>query len=405
MSRSLSDTTIHKKIIDNGSGYNVEEEVLARYAKGANARESGLCCPVSYNTQYLEILPKEILQKDYGCGDPSQYVREGETVIDLGSGAGKICYILAQKVGPNGQVIGVDFNEAMLQVARKYLDEIAQKIGCHNVRFMRGRIQDLGLDLERVEKWLQHHPIHSVRDMSVFEQECERLRKEQPLIPDGSADVVVSNCVLNLVRPEDKKKLFGELHRVLRKGGRAVISDIVSDEDVPAAMIADPELWSGCIAGAFREDTFLHMFEEADFYGIEILSRQEKPWKVIKGIEFRSITIQAFKGKEGPCMERNQAVIYKGPWKVVQDDDGHPLYRGQKMAVCDKTFQIMLDADGPYGGDIIGVCPHEKIAIEEAEPFDCATMRVRESGELKGKQYNKNLSSGATNDECCPECS
>ena len=80
------------------------------------------------------------------------------------------------------------------------------------------------------------------------------LRTDQPLVPDGSVDVVVSNCVLNLVRPQDKTRLFGELHRVLRRGGRAVIADIVCDEDVPEHMQADAQLWSGCIAGAYRED-------------------------------------------------------------------------------------------------------------------------------------------------------
>ena len=101
-----------------------------------------------------------------------------------------------------------------------------------------------------------------------------------------------------------------------------VVSDIVCDEDVPQRLQADPELWSGCVSGAFREDLFLEALEQAGFYGIEILRRGSEPWQVIEGIEFRSVTIQAFKGKEGPCIERLQAVIYKGPWRSVTDDDG-----------------------------------------------------------------------------------
>ena len=87
-------------------------------------------------------------------------------------------------------------------------------------------------------------------------------------------DTVVSDCVLNLVRPGEKVKLFSEIHRVLRRGGRAVISDIVCDEDVPAHLQADPELWAGCISGAMREDLFLQAFEAAGFYGISILVRR-----------------------------------------------------------------------------------------------------------------------------------
>jgi hypothetical protein len=94
-------------------GKNVESEVLRRYREGARQAEPGLCCSTQYDSRFIELLPQEIIEKDYGCGDPSRYVGEGETVIDLGSGAGKICYILSQKVGPGGSVIGVDFNHLL----------------------------------------------------------------------------------------------------------------------------------------------------------------------------------------------------------------------------------------------------------------------------------------------------
>src|SRR5712671_694441 len=99
---------------------NVESEVLRRYADGAAQLEPQLCCPTQYDAQLLAALPPEIIEKDYGCGDPSVYISPGETVVDLGSGAGKLCYIMAQKVGAQGRVIGVDFNDAMLALARKY---------------------------------------------------------------------------------------------------------------------------------------------------------------------------------------------------------------------------------------------------------------------------------------------
>src|SRR5260370_34037305 len=152
--------------------------------------------------------------------------------------------------------------------------------------------------------------------------------------------VGVSNCVLNLVEPKSKRQLFEKIFRVLRKGGRAVICDIASDEDVPEQLQTDPELWSGCISGALTEDGFLAAFESAGFYGIQILKRDVDPWRTVQGIEFRSVTIEAFKGKQGECFERNQAVIYRGPFKEVLDDDNHQMERGRRYAFCDKTYTL-----------------------------------------------------------------
>jgi SAM-dependent methyltransferase len=368
----------------------VERSVIGRYARAAHAVEPSLCCPnKNYDATLLEKLPREIIEKDYGCGDPSPHVRPGETVLDLGSGSGKICYILSQRVGPQGCVIGVDMNDAMLQLARKHQEEVVRRVGHDNVRFIKARIQDMALDLERVNEWLGTHPIAGVEGLAAFEAECDRLRRESPAVTSESVDVVVSNCVLNLVRPAEKVRLFAEIHRVLKRGGRAVISDIVCDEDPTPAIVNDPELWSGCISGAFREDRFLEHFEEAGFYGVEIVARQQEPWRTIDGIEFRSLTVRAFKGKDGLCLERNQAVIYKGPWKSVQDDDGHRLLRGKRMAVCDKTFQIIIDPQGPYAGDIIAVPPSVAVQLADAKPFDCKGSTIRHPRQTKGQDYSE----------------
>lgn len=380
--------------------YNVEQTVLERYQAGAKAVQPSLCCPTQYETDYLKCLPQEIIEKDYGCGDPSRHVTTGETVLDLGSGAGKICYILAQKVGSTGRVIGVDFNEAMLTLARKYQPEMAQKLGHENVQFVKGKIQDLQLDLAKLEQWLTAHPIHTLADLTALEQEGDRLRQQETLIADNSIDVVVSNCVLNLVKSADKEQLFQEIFRVLKRGGRAVISDIVCDEDPTERILNDPDLWSGCIAGAFREDEFLQRFEAAGFYGIEILERQAEPWQTIDGIEFRSLTVRAYKGKEGDCWERRQAVLYRGPWKQVMDDDGHIFCRGERMAVCDKTFQIMTQPQSPYCDDILGLEPQTPIPLTEAQPFDCQTKAIRSAREMKDADYRATVQ--ATEDCCSP---
>ena len=125
-----------------------------------------------------------------------------------------------------------------------------------------------------------------------------------------------------------------------------MICDIVSDEEVPEEMQNDPELWSGCISGALTEESFLQAFEHAGFYGVQILKRDAQPWRTVQGIEFRSMTVAAFKGKQGECFERNQAVIYRGPFKEVLDDDNHRMERGKRYAVCDKTYNLYKKA--PY---------------------------------------------------------
>ncbi|MBI4622108.1 MAG: methyltransferase domain-containing protein, partial [Verrucomicrobia bacterium] len=216
----------------------LETVVEERYAAAARRTQDALCCPVDYDPHFLEIIPQEVIERDYGCGDPSRWVQKGDTVLYLGSGTGKICFIAAQVVGPKGRVIGVDMTDEMLD----------------------------------------------------------------------------------------------EIFRVLRLGGRAVISDIVSDEPVPEEMQCDLALWSGCISGALTETAFLEAFERAGFHGIELVKRDEQPWRTVQGIEFRSLTVRAFKGKPGPCFERKRAVIYKGPFREVVDDDGHRLRRGDRRA-------------------------------------------------------------------------
>ena len=378
--------------------FDIETAVRDRYAEGAKAAQPALCCPTDgYDGRYLTILPDEIVEKDYGCGDPTRYVNEGEVVVDLGSGAGKNCYIIAQKVGELGRVIGVDMNDAMLDLSRSYINEIAEKIGYHNTKFVRAKIQDLALDLDALNEWIVKNPITTVQQMMDLEVECDRLRRESPLIATDTVDMVVSNCVLNLVKPEDKKQLFAEIFRVLKRGGRAVISDIVCDELPTQAIIDDPDLWSGCISGAFLETEFLEMFENAGFHGIEILVRQEEPWQVIDGVEFRSLTVRAYKGKQGECLERHQAVIYKGPWKSVQDDDGHTLVRGARMSVCAKTFGLYTDPNGPYSDAVIGIEPYTEVANDEAKSFSCNFDSFRDARQTKGLDYRVTIEAQA----CC----
>jgi len=372
-----------------------ETAVKERYAAGAQTRETELCCPVDYDPQYLKVIPEEVIERDYGCGDPSKYLRSGETVLDLGSGTGKICFIAAQVVGPRGRVIGVDMTDEMLGVARRNAPVVAERIGYANVEFRKGRIQDLALDLERLDEELKANPISDAASFLAADGLAEELRIKHPLVADDSVDVVVSNCVLNLVEAKAKRQLFEEIFRVLKRGGRAVISDIVCDEEVPAHLQNDPELWSGCISGALTEQGFLDAFERAGFYGIQILKRDAAPWRTVEGIEFRSLTLEAFKGKQGPCFERNQAVVYKGPFKEVLDDDNHRMQRGLRYAVCDKTYGLYKKA--PYATHFEFIDPLEEVSLSEAKPFDCSRTALRHPKETKGQDYSATTAAS----QCC----
>ncbi|MGH3822104.1 MAG: methyltransferase domain-containing protein [Pseudonocardiaceae bacterium] len=351
----------------------VEAAVSQRYSAGAQEMQPTLCCPVDYDPRFLGAIPEEILERDYGCGDPSRYLVKGDTVLDLGSGAGKICFIASQVVGAEGRVIGVDLNDDMLALARRAAPVVAQAVGHDNVEFHKGRIQDLALDLDALGSWLAEHPVTDVSTLAALEAEQEWLRAEQPLVASGSVDAVISNCVLNLVATEHKAQLFAEIFRVLRRGGRAVISDIVSAVEVPAHLRADPQLWSGCISGAYQEEAFLEAFERAGFYGVHLVKRDSVPWQVVEDIEFRSVTVLAYKGKQGECRDHGQAVIYCGPFKSVLDDDEHVFSRGVPTAVCAKSFEIY--GREPYAGQFHLLEPAETVDPATAPLFDCHDQR------------------------------
>jgi len=298
------------------AGNSVEAAVARRYAAAARALEPALCCAVSYDASLLEVIPAEVIERDYGCGDPSRHVGEGEVVLDLGSGSGKTCFIASQGVGPSGQVFGVDANDEMLSLARGARQRVAAAVGYDNVRFLKARIQDLALDLERLDRWLAEQSITDATSWCRAEETFRGWRAREPLVASDSIDIVVSNCVLNLVHPDDRRSLFAELARVLKPGGRAVISDIVASADVPGHLQQDLSLWSGCVSGAYREDRFCEAFGQAGLVRVEVLDRQDEPWTVVEGIEFRSVTVSAWcpeLSSEAGLSEPGAGIEWTGP--------------------------------------------------------------------------------------------
>ncbi len=362
---------------------NTIASVLARYSEAAKQREPALCCPVAYNAELLKLLPNEILERDYGCGDPTAYVRPGDVVLDLGSGSGKHCYMAAQRVGTEGLVIGVDMNDDMLALARKYQPEMAEKLGGDHVRFVKGHIHDLALDLEAMGDFLRQHPGRTADDLAALESWQADNRTRRPLIADNSVDLVISNCVLNLVVDGHKSTLAREIYRVLKPGGRLAISDIVSDEPVPPHLKRDPLLWSGCLSGAFQEQEFLRSFVEAGFVAVTIEKWGAEPWQVIEGIEFRSVTLTAVTADGQECLDYSHAVIYRGPYAEVRDEEGHIYPRGERIAVCARSYRLLTE--GPYRDDFIGIAP---TVLGDATPWCSPPATRRDPAVTKGTRHD-----------------
>ena len=322
---------------------NIESTVRERYTQGARERQEALCCPVDYDPGLLAALPEEIIAKDYGCGDPSRYVQAGDVVLDLGSGGGKICYLAAQLAGPEGQVIGVDMNDDMLGLARKYQADMARTLGGDRVRFLKGYIQDLALDVESLDRYLREHPVIDRQGYAELRAWEVRQRQERPLIADASIDLVISNCVLNLVPDDEKGQLVREIFRVLKPGGRIAISDIVSDRPIPTALKQDPELWSGCIAGAFQDGDFLRIFADNGFHAVCYDKWESQPWRVVEGIEFRAVTVTACKGVAAGPLTEPRSLIYRGPFAAVIDDAGQRHVRGVRSRVTAAQHAALTD--------------------------------------------------------------
>lgn len=225
----------------------IKEHVKKRYGKIAAKEQCGCgpsCCGSTNYSERIGYRKEELLHVPtganlgLGCGNPTALasLKTGETVLDLGSGAGLDAFLAAKKVGPSGRVIGVDMTPEMVEKARAN----SEKGEYSNVEFRLGEIEHLPL-------------------------------------PDSSVDVIISNCVINL--SPDKQQAYSEAYRVLRPGGRMLISDIVLKGELPAAVRKDPDSWSACIAGALQKEEYLEIIRKAGFSGIRLLSEKVMSWE------------------------------------------------------------------------------------------------------------------------------
>jgi arsenite methyltransferase len=286
------------------------DDVRAYYGRAAAEPQAELCCPTSYAPEDVAHIPDEVLAISYGCGSPMGRAapRPGETVVDLGSGGGIDCFVAARHVGPKGAVIGVDMTDEMLGSATAAAGRVADHLGYDVVSFRKGYLEALP-------------------------------------VPDGSADLVTSNCVVNL--STDKARVFAEVFRVLRPGGRFVISDIVAEEPLPDAVRADKALWGECVAGAMTEAGFADAAVAAGFHGITL--ERDYLWKNVAGVRLHSTTFRGYRfPKSDACVHQGQTAVYLGPGSRLCDDDGHTYVRGEAVEVCTDTA-ARLGAE-PYRG-------------------------------------------------------
>ena len=240
----------------------MKEVIQAKYGEAAERARTGEpkggCCgtgcgcsdPITsdlYDADETSQLPEAAVAASLGCGNPTALIelREGQTVLDLGSGGGIDVLLSARRVGPTGKVYGLDMTDEMLSLAR----ENQRKAGATNVEFLKGEIESIPL-------------------------------------PDNSVDVIISNCVINL--SADKGRVLREAFRVLKPGGRFAVSDVVVRGDVPADIRRSVELWVGCVAGALGESEYRQLLEQAGFTDIDV-----DVWRVYKVEDAREFLTSA----------------------------------------------------------------------------------------------------------------
>jgi arsenite methyltransferase len=296
-------------------------EVLAQ---SADLRTDACCtteAPTPVILAALANVHDEVRARYFGCGLVVPQAIEGAAILDLGSGSGQDAYLLAQLVGEHGSVTGVDATQEQLAVATRHLDWHRERFGYakSNVSFVKGDIEQLAaLGL-----------------------------------PEAAFDVIVSNCVINLVA--DKAAVFAASVRLLKPGGELYFSDIYADRRVPAALLEDPVLHGECLSGALYWGDFDRLAKAAGFADPRLVSHRPlgindpEIAAMLDGVSFHSATYRLFKldGLEPQCEDYGQAVRYKGTVvgseRMFQLDGHHKIERGRVFPVCGNTWNMLAE--------------------------------------------------------------
>ncbi|MGA6827015.1 methyltransferase domain-containing protein [Nitrospira sp. NS4] len=305
----------------------IEKKVSDRYARAASSGEQ-MCCPTSYDMSHLKtFIPEEVLKISYGCGTPAglKTVSAGETVLDIGSGGGIDCFEASRLVGPTGHVIGIDMTDTMLEIARRNAVIVAGNLGypSPNVEFRKG------------------------------------LADAMP-VADGTVDLIISNCVINLA--PDKRKVFREMSRVAKPGGRFTISDIVADQPVPQYLVHDAEKWGDCLSGALTLTDYMAGMTEAGFAGIHLI--KSSPWQRIDGIHFFSVTLTGYKLPATTSTAGPRYATLRGPFSRVVDEQGTTYRRGIPQALTAES--ALLLSQPPFAS--LFVLSQDPVTLDQTDP-------------------------------------
>ncbi len=299
---------LHSNCLLALAGQDSHAAVKDYYRSAATEDREEILNPVCYDEALIAHIPEKYRFRGYGCGSPvlDAALQPGETVVDLGSGRGVECFIAARQVGARGKAIGIDMLEPMLAAAQRGAAAVAANLGYRNLEFRQGYLEQLPLE-------------------------------------DQSVDAVLSNCVMNL--SPDKRRAFAEILRVLRPGGRLVISDVVCDEEPGAAIRNDDILRGECIGGALTQRDLVGILEETGFVAVRLIKRF--PYRVVGGHPFFSLTYQAVKASPPEAVR----VLWRGPLSAIAPD-GTLLVPGGVFALDRMQADLMgegvfqLDAQG-----------------------------------------------------------
>jgi len=342
------------------SNIDISESVRYYYGQvlqsGSDLKTSA-CCSIEALSPYLKALladvHPEVLARFYGCGSPLPPVLQGVTVLDLGCGSGRDCYLLSKLVGPQGRVIGVDMTPEQLEVAVRHRDWHAARYGYANVEFLHGHIENL----------------HTVG------------------IADDSIDLVVSNCVINL-SPE-KPKVLAEIFRVLKPGGELYFSDVFADRRIPTQLRQDPLLLGECLGGALYWEDFRRILQDLGCPDVRTVKQNPvslddpEVYAKIGMVKFRSVTVRAFKlPLEDRCEDFGQIAVYLGSIAEhphgFELDDHHHFETGRPLRVCGNTADMLAGSRYAEHFQIIGY------KTQHFGLFDCAPSIANTAGKAEG---------------------
>jgi len=306
----------------------IEQEVQDYYGRelqGSEDLKTNACCTVTELPEPikdgLKNIHDAVVSRYYGCGLTIPTHINGLRVLDLGSGAGRDCYLLSQLVGEQGSVLGIDMTDEQLEVANRYLDWHRDRFSYHqsNVSFAKGNIQDL----------------------------------QSAGVQTNDFDVIVSNCVVNLAA--DKEAVLSEAYRVLKEGGEFYFSDVYCDRRIPEELVNDRELYGECLSGALYWNDFFSLAKKVGFSDPRIVESRrltvenESVLRKTEGYRFYSVTHRLFKlpDLEPACEDYGQAVKYLGGVEEqptrFQLDDHHLFEKGKIVPVCGNTWMMLAD--------------------------------------------------------------